>query len=295
MATGMERKESPLVVIVGPTASGKSALAMDIAERYDGEVICADSRTVYRDMDIGTAKPSREDQARIPHWGLDLIDPGQRYTAADFKTYATQKIAEIRSRGHLPILVGGTGLYVDGVIFDYQFGPDRNEAERSSLMELSTEQLQKYCSENNIELPTNTQNRRHLIRAIEQKSINNKRRTTPILNTVVVGITTDKSELAKRIRQRIEQMLSDGVVNEAIMLGKKYGWKSESMTSNIYRYIVDSTDKGSQYPTSLDVDKMTTNDVKLAKKQMTWFRRNPHIKWGNIEQLRNYLDDVISN
>lgn len=295
MATGMERKESPLVVIVGPTASGKSALAMDIAERYDGEVICADSRTVYRDMDIGTAKPSREDQARIPHWGLDLIDPGQRYTAADFKTYATQKIAEIRSRGHLPILVGGTGLYVDGVIFDYQFGPDRNEAERSSLMELSTEQLQKYCSENNIELPTNTQNHRHLIRAIEQKSINNKRRTTPILNTVVVGITTDKSELAKRIRQRIEQMLSDGVVNEAIMLGKKYGWKSESMTSNIYRYIVDSTDKGSQYPTSLDVDKMTTNDVKLAKKQMTWFRRNPHIKWGNIEQLRNYLDDVISN
>ena len=98
--------ESPLVVIVGPTASGKSALAIDLAEQFGGEIICADSRTVYKGMDIGTAKPSAEDQARVPHYGLDLIEPGERFSAVDFKNYATEKIADIRERGKIPFLVG---------------------------------------------------------------------------------------------------------------------------------------------------------------------------------------------
>ena len=114
-------RELPLVVIVGPTASGKSATAMDVARAFNGEIICADSRTVYKGMDIGTAKPTAEDRAEVQHWGLDLVQPDERFTAADFKFYAQQKIAEIRARGHLPIVVGGTGLYVDGLIFDYQF------------------------------------------------------------------------------------------------------------------------------------------------------------------------------
>ena len=112
---------TPLVVIAGPTASGKTALAIRLAERYDGEIICADSRTIYKGMDIGTAKPSAEEQARVPHWGLDIVEPGERFTVADFKAYAERKIQEIRERDRIPFLVGGTGLYIDAVIFDFQF------------------------------------------------------------------------------------------------------------------------------------------------------------------------------
>ena len=116
---------TPLVVIAGPTASGKTALAIRLAERYDGEIICADSRTIYKGMDIGTAKPSAEEQARVPHWGLDIVEPGERFTVADFKAYAERKIQEIRERDRIPFLVGGTGLYIDAVIFDFQFKSPR--------------------------------------------------------------------------------------------------------------------------------------------------------------------------
>jgi tRNA dimethylallyltransferase len=129
----------PLVVIVGPTASGKSATAMRIAKEYGGEIICADSRTIYKGMDIGTAKPTAEDRRQVPHWGLDLVEPGQQFTAADFKEYANQKIYEIRQRGNLPILVGGTGLYVDGVIFNYRFGKTNPEL-RKKLEQLSLDE-----------------------------------------------------------------------------------------------------------------------------------------------------------
>jgi tRNA dimethylallyltransferase len=118
------------VVVVGPTASGKTATALRIARELNGEIICADSRTVYKYMDIGTAKPTKEERAEIPHWGLDLVEPGQKFSAADFQRYALRKISEIRERGHLPILVGGTGLYIDGVIFDYQFGKPQPKVRR---------------------------------------------------------------------------------------------------------------------------------------------------------------------
>ena len=96
----------PLIVIVGPTASGKTSLAIDLARQFDGEIICADSRTIYQGMDIGTAKPTKAEQATVPHWGIDLVAPNQSYSVADFKQYADQKIEEIRGRGHIPFLVG---------------------------------------------------------------------------------------------------------------------------------------------------------------------------------------------
>src|ERR1700681_366809 len=114
-------KKPELLVIVGPTASGKSDLALRIAKKFNGEIIAADSRTIYKRMDIGTAKPSHKDQKLVVHWGLDLIEPGESFSAAQFKDYAEAKIAEIRSRGKLPILVGGTGLYIDSILFNFSF------------------------------------------------------------------------------------------------------------------------------------------------------------------------------
>ena len=291
MATGMERSEPPLIVIVGPTASGKTALAIKLAVQCNGEIICADSRTVYKGMDIGTAKPTVNEQSIVPHWGIDLVEPGVRFTAADFKQYALTTIAEIRARGRVPFLVGGTGLYVDGVVFDYQFGGGFDESRRKELEAFSIEALQEYCYNNNIELPQNMQNHRHLIRAIEQKSINNKRQREPIDNTIVVGIATNRSELRVRIVDRAEQLLTNGVVAEATLLGEKYGWENEAMTGNVYPLIKSHLEK--EQATQELKDNFTTLDWKLAKRQMTWFRRNPYIYWGNIDEIYTYVSDVL--
>ncbi len=291
MATSGARSEPPLVVIVGPTASGKSALAIELAKQFNGEIICADSRTVYKGMDIGTAKPSREERAQVPHWGLDLVEPDQRFTAADFQRYAQQAMTDIRSRGHVPFVVGGTGLYVDGLLFDYEFGEDHDPERRHQLEMLAVEELQEYCYKHNIQLPRNDQNHRQLVRAIEQESINEKRKSVPIQNTIVVGIATNREILRARIAVRIEQMLTHGVVEEAIKLGKKYGWEAPAMTSNIYPLIKLHLED--QLTQAEIVDKNTTVDWQLAKRQMTWFRRNPYINWGRPEQIHDYVTAVL--
>ncbi len=283
----------PLVVIVGPTASGKTALAIEVAKRFDGEIICADSRTIYKGMDIGTAKPTPQERQGVIHWGLDLVEPGERFTAADFKKYAIEKIAEIRARGHLPIMVGGTGLYVDAVIFDYTFGTDVDVELRHSLELLSITELHDYCRKNNINLPENSQNKRYVIRAIEQKSASTKRNHQPISNTIIVGIATETNKLRDRINARSEQMFDNGVVNEATLLGKKYGWDNEAMSANIYR-LVHLYLLGVATLDEIKV-KNTTKDWQLAKRQQTWLKRNPYIEWGTVTSLRDYLFRVLAN
>lgn len=285
--------QNPLVVIVGPTASGKTKIAIELAKKYNGEIICADSRTVYKGLDIGTAKPTKQEKASVPHWGIDLVDPDETFTASDFKDYAVNKIADIRERNKTPFLVGGTGLYVDAVIFDYQFGPPPNQRLRKRLEEMSLEDLYKYSYKNNVKLPENFKNRRYVIRAIEQKSVNNKSRSAIIPNSIVVGISTDKAILRKRIVQRAEQLLLDGVVEEAKSLGKKYGWKTNSMSGNIYplcndylRGVISADELKSGF---------IARDVSLAKRQMTWFRRNSSIAWMPLEDVKSYVSSRLDS
>ncbi|MDB5163344.1 MAG: putative tRNA dimethylallyltransferase [Candidatus Saccharibacteria bacterium] len=287
-----ETTEAPLVVIVGPTASGKSALAMELAKVFNGEIICADSRTVYKNMDIGTTKPSAADQAAVPHWGLDLVEPGEVFTAADFKNYALSKAQQIRERGHVPFIVGGTGLYVDGVIFDYEFGQPQPEL-RKQLEALSLEELKTYCANNNISLPENENNRRYVIRAIEQKSINSKRLRSPINNIVLVGITTDRIELRRRIATRAEQLFENGMLEEAIKLGEKYGWDNEAMTGNIYKLARKYVDG----QLMLDEIKQAnaTADWRLAKRQLTWLKRNPYINWFTLSDAHEYIKAALKS
>lgn len=292
MAARSMNKKLPLIVVVGPTASGKTSLAIDLAEQFNGEIICADSRTVYRGMDIGTAKPTADERVRVPHWGLDLVNPGERFTAADFKKYTDQKIKEIRSRGHVPFLVGGTGLYVDAVVFDYQFGMDADIELRKKLATRTIEQLQRYCDDNNVVLPENRNNKRYIIHAIEQKSISTTRKRDPDDSTIIVGIATYKDMLRVRIAERTEQLFDDGVVDEAIMLGKKYGWKTEAMTGNIYGLVhlyLQNKINAEELR-----EKNTTLDWRLAKRQLTWLRRNPHIKWLALDEAKEYLSGLLA-
>jgi len=284
--------DRPLVVIVGPTASGKSNVAIELAKALNGEIICADSRTVYKHMDIGTAKPSLEDQATVPHWGLDLVEPGDVFTAADFKKYALLKTQQVRERGHVPFMVGGTGLYVDGVIFDYEFGQPRPEL-RKQLEALSLEDLKLYCANNNVTLPENENNRRYVIRAIEQESINSKRLRSPIDNVILVGITTERTQLRRRIEARAEQLFANGMLEEAIKLGETYGWDSEAMTGNIYKLVKQYLDG----KLTLDElkEKNVTADWRLAKRQMTYLKRNPYIKWLTLDEAREYISTALKS
>jgi tRNA dimethylallyltransferase len=290
---GLMQSSGPLVVVVGPTASGKSALAMRIAERYNGEIIAADSRTVYRGMDIGTAKPTTEDQQLVPHHLVDVRNPDEPFSAAEFKKLADEAIADIQSRGKLPVMVGGTGLYVDAVLFDYKFGPAADEAERERLNGLSVEELQAICREKNIALPINSQNKRHLVRAIELGGLMNHKKQLRD-NTLVVGIATERDILRERIEKRAAEMVATGVVGEVALMGARYQWKGEAMKGNIYRIFrgVVEGEKSIQEAT----EEFVRSDMALAKRQMTWFKRNPGIVWSaNPDELLVKVDTFLNH
>ena len=283
----------PLIAIVGPTASGKTALAIELAQKISGEIICADSRTIYKGMDIGTAKPSVAEQTIVPHWGLDLVEPGERFTAANFKHYADQKVREIRQRDHVPFLVGGTGLYVNSVLYDYSFQIDHDAVYRKKLESMTVEGLIHYCEKNNVQLPENSKNKRHLVRAIETKNVSKSVNTQLINNVIVVGIATDLTdEYVARVAQRAETIIEGGVVEEATVLSQKYGWDSEAMTGNIYPLVRQYID-GSLTRAEL-IERSIIADRQLAKRQMTWFKRDPHIVWLSVNEAKSYLTNVLS-
>lgn len=286
-------KNLPLIVITGPTASGKTGLAIELAKAFNGEIVCADSRTIYKYMDIGTAKPTMSEQKEIPHWGLDLVEPGERFTAHDFKLYADQKIAEIRSRGNVPFLVGGTGLYVDAVIFNFQFQGSEDVALRQELERMTLNELHEYCNKYSIELPQNEKNKRYVIRAIERKNTPITSIRQLIDNCFVVGISTEKEILKQRIYVRAGEIVTMDVVQEATNLARRFGWNSEAMTGNIYPLVHRYVKKEISFEAMRN--EFATLDWRLAKRQMTWMRRNEHIKWLSLDSARGYLRSLLAN
>ena len=265
-----------LVVIVGETASGKSALALMLAVRYNGEIIAADSRTVYRGMDIGTAKPSSDEQAHVPHHLLNIVKPDEVYNVSVFQEQANEAIKDIHNRGKLPILVGGTGLYTDSVLYGFSFRTPVDSIKRAEIEQLSTESMQSYLLSHDIKMPLNSQNRRHLIRAIEtegQQPLKNELRP----QSLVIGLTVPKETLDTRISGRVEAMFTHGLEAEVCKLADKYGWENEAMSAVGYREWKDYF-AGIQ---TLEQTKqlIITHTRQYAKRQRTWFKRSTHINW----------------
>jgi len=257
MATNSTQPE--LVVIVGPTASGKSELAMKIARAFNGEIISADSRAIYKGMDVGTAKPSTQDRQTVKHWGLDLITPDQKYSAKQFKDYAVQAIKDIQSRHKLPILVGGTGLYADSVIFEYDFNSSKE---------------------------TNPINPRHRLKSGSSKKL-------PPSKTLIVGLDPGKELLVQRIEKRADSLLKTGVIVETRDLVSIYGSELESFKAPAYVAALSHLKQGTDLN---EVKKIIIQgDLKLAKKQRTWFKRNSSIQWfGRVEEAEQYIAQALN-
>lgn len=279
----------PIIFLVGPTGSGKTDRALQIARRHHGEIICADSRTVYRGLDIGTAKPTAEEQAEVRHWGLDLVNPDEAFSAHEFKVRAQNAIKDIHRRGKLPIVVGGTGLYIDTLLYDMQLGPKADPEKRQALSRLSVEELQRNIMEHDLQMPQNMLNKRHLIRAIELDGKVVKKNEHKILDSIVVGISTDKEKLLHRLRGRARAMFHNPALFEETRLAvERYGWDAPGLSGNIYR-LVRQIEAG-QMSHEEAIEKFVTLDWQLAKRQMTWFHRNPDIVWLEFDQVAAFID-----
>ena len=254
-----------VVVILGPTASGKTGVSIEVGKEIERrareaaeglfggfagvEVISADSRAIYKGMEIGTAAPSLEEQQGIPHWGIGIVEPGERFTVADWKQYAEQKIAEIRARGNLPMVVGGTGLYIDALVYDYEFSAEKKR---------SQEDRQGDCT-----------------------------------NYLLIGVKTTPETLRERIRLRADKLFVQELYDETRRLVEKYGWGSQAMKSNIYQFAWAYL----QGEMSLERAKelFVLDDWHLAKRQLTCFKRNKEINWLSLAEIKDFVIKCIQD
>lgn len=287
----MASVEAPLIVITGPTASGKSGLALELAEKYDGEIICADSRTVYIGMDIGTAKPSTKERLLVPHHLLDVVTLNEHFSVADFQRLARAAISDIRARGKVPFLVGGTGLYIDSIVLDYEFGSVPNVQKHMLLEGKTVEELLTLIKSQQTKIPSNSLNKRHLIRALEQNGVNENRRVAPDGNTYVVSIATKKDILEARIRERADNMFSADVLDEATRLSEQFGWEAEAMTGNIYpilRKVIEG-----QMSIEEAKERFVIRDRQLAKRQVTWLKRHSFVHSLSADKVRSDVSNLL--
>lgn len=267
---------SPLIVIVGETASGKSALAMEVAKHWNSEIIAADSRTIYKGMGIATAKPSKEDIKAVPHHLIDVITPDQSFSAAEFQRLANEAIVAIASRGRLPIMVGGTGLYIDALLYNFSFNSKVDTALREEQQGKSVEELQALLLKLDIPLPANAKNPRHLIRALETEGAPvGKEPLRP--NTLVIGISVEREVLRNNICNRVDAMVAGGLIEEIKRVTNRHGWDAPGLSAPGYK----AFRKYFTHEISLEEAKQlfVRGDMQLAKRQRTWFKRNKSIHW----------------
>ena len=250
-------------MIVGATGSGKTGVSIAIAKKIDGEVISADSRTIFKGMDVGTAKPSAAEREGVPHFGFDLVEPGERFTVKDWKDYAEGKICEVEARGKVPMIVGGTGLYVDALVFDYKF---------------------------NVEGKAYDKNRGRCIKKLNEEYPDRKEMNGEYK---IFGILWEPEELRARLFERANKMFNDELFEETKKLVQEYGWECKAMTSNIYqfawRYMQGELSREEAVRLS------AIDDWHLAKRQMTWFRRNKNILWVPLEKMEQVVVECIQN
>lgn len=285
MEKSTDQNKPKVLVILGPTASGKSDLAVFLAKKFTGEVISADSRQIYKGMDLGTAKITKKEMQNIPHHLLSVADPRRQFSVSQYQKLANQKITEILSKGKLPIICGGTGLYIDAVIDNVQFPnipPNqklRNKLEKLSLTELF-KKLKKLDSVYAKKIDKN--NPRRLIRALEIIMISKKSMPKIIkqrnYNVLKIGIKKDLNVLKQQINQRTNKRIKNGMIKEVQNLHQKgLSWRKLYNFGLEYRFISLYLQK--QLTKKQMMEQINTSSIQYIKRQMTWFKRDQNIKW----------------
>lgn len=310
--TSKDQSLPKLLVILGPTASGKSDLAIQLAQKLNGEIISADSRQVYQGMDIGTGKVPKDSQYSIlkaeyysngiRHHLLDIVDPTQYFSVAQYQALALKTIKDIQKKGKLPILCGGTGLYLSAIIEGWQFPHILpNTKLRQELEKLSIERLFQKLKELDPKRATtiDKNNKRRIIRALEilsqNKTITPLKKIPPKWDILILGIKKDKEEVKKLILERLEKRLEKGMIEEVKKLKEK-GVSSQHLEDFgleyrwLNRYLENKI-------TLLEMKKELYRDIcHYAKRQMIWFKKIPHVHWvSNDEEAIKLASDFLSN
>ncbi|OGH84725.1 MAG: tRNA (adenosine(37)-N6)-dimethylallyltransferase MiaA [Candidatus Magasanikbacteria bacterium RIFOXYA2_FULL_44_8] len=287
-----------IIVVLGTTASGKTDLGLELAKEFNGEIINADSRQVYKEMDIGTAKPAGQYCNNeylvdgIPHHLMDICTPDDEFTVADFKGRAHATIVDIVARGKLPIIVGGTGLYISTLVDNWDIpkvAPDkylRSELENNTLDEL-VEMLRKADPETakTIDL----KNPRRVLRALEvaldsgESFVKQRTKSAPLYDALQIGIDIPREILYERINKRVDEQLADGLLEETKKLSEKYSWELPSMSGIGYKQMGYYLRGEMTLPEAVDFLKRDTRHY--AKRQMTWFKRDQRINWVLGEKI----------
>ena len=292
--------KTKIIVIVGPTAVGKTALSIEVAKRFNGQIISGDSQQVYRGLDIGTAKIRPEEQEGIPHHLLDVREVGENYSAYDFVTEAAQAIREIEAQGQLPIICGGTGLYIQSLLEGYHLGGSASHEEilayRAQLDTWSDEALFGKIAELGIEIPQI--NRRRAMRALEIAHLGGSlENNQPDYEALLICLDDERERLYERINQRVDLMIEAGLLEEARWLFEKAP-TSQASKGIGYKELFPYFE--GQMSLEEAVDKLKQNTRRFAKRQLTWFRNrmsvtfyqvgNPDYKNQVMEDIRKFLD-----
>lgn len=285
-----------IIAIIGPTASGKTALGMTLAQEFGGEIVSADSRQIYRGMDIGTAKPTAGEQRAIPHHLIDIKDPSEDYTVAEYQRDAVRAIKDILNRGKLPILAGGTGLYLRAVLSNLAI-PEAtaDPALRAKLeQEIAESGIagvfgQLVALDPEAEYTVDARNPRRVIRALEvalatgEPFTAQRKKNEPLFDALALGIRTQNDALRERINARADQMVAHGLIEEVRGLIEKYGTGVPALDAIGYREIIQYLENKISLVRAVALIK--TDTWHYAKRQMTWFKKEEGVRWitGQME------------
>lgn len=292
-----------VIVICGPTASGKTALSIELAKKIKGEIVSCDSMQIYKDMNIGTAKPTEQEKKGIKHYMIDIVSPDERFSVADYKREAKIAIREILEKGKVPIVVGGTGLYLDSLIYEIDYpNIEFNEQYRKQLELIADKEgLDKLYEEAKKIDPIaiekiSRKDRKRIFRILEIYKATGKNKTEQEIvsrkNEIefdykVFALSWKREKLYERINQRFDIMLEDGLIQEVEKIHKKYNQFPTSIQGLGYKEVIQYLDNKISYEEMVEKIKMETR--RYAKRQLTWFRKNKQTKWidGEDEIKKN--------
>lgn len=298
-----------LLIITGPTGIGKTEISLKLANKYKGEIISSDSMQIYKKLDIGTAKVDL-DKTDIPHHMVDILEAHENFSVADFKFKAKEIISDINRRGGLPILVGGTGLYINSIVYNLDFTETKADYEyRDELRKILEEKGSKFLYSKLLNLNKDMAEKIHpnngqrIIRALEilksgNEKENNFRQENEDYNLIFIGLNMDRERLYERINSRVDKMIELGLVDEVrSLLDQGLDKNSQSLKAIGYKEVISYLEGEIEYSEMIDLIKK--NSRHYAKRQLTWFRSDGRIKWFDresdnlLEEIESYIDSKL--